>query len=86
MSSLNADGNAATGSNAKVTNGKVNVTINCDSTYLSGNNTLQYSIGENNWQTIKASEVSNGSVTKETSVNGNVYARYYDGSIILNLF
>jgi len=89
------DGNDAIGNNAQVTNGNVNVTINCDGTYLdsSKNRNLQYavveaggaSLSESSWQTIATSEISNvdttnAQVTKEISVNGNVYARYFDGT------
>jgi len=81
------DGSVAIGDEAQVTNGNVNLTIKCDGTYLdsSNNRNLQYSVGENNWQTIATSEISNvnttnAEVTKEISVNGNVYARYFDGT------
>jgi len=96
MSAKNAkDGSVATGTNAQVTNGNVNVTINCDGTYLDSvnNKNLQYavveaggaSLSENSWQTIATSEISNlnttnAEVTKAVSANGNVYARYFDGS------
>jgi len=96
MSAKNAkDGSAATDTNAQVTNGNVNVTINCDGTYLdsSKNRNLQYavvevggaSLSENSWQTISTNEISNiattnAQVTKAVSANGNVYARYFDGS------
>jgi len=96
MSAKNVnDGNDATGTNAQVTNGNVNVTIKCDGTYLdsANNQNLQYavveaggaSLNESNWQTIATSEISNlnttnAQVTKEITVNGNVYARYFDGT------
>jgi len=96
MSAKNVkDGSAAIGTNAQVTNGNVKVTINCDGTYLdsSKNRNLQYavveageaSLSENSWQIIATSEISNlnttnAEVTKAVSANGNVYARYFDGS------
>jgi len=59
-----------------LTNKDVNVTINYDGSY----NEKQYSIGENNWQRVDTAET-----TIPVSVNGNVYARYYNSNNQLGL-
>jgi len=80
MVATNADG---TGKIA--TNGNVNVTITYDEDIRIKNQVLtnadrfQYSIGENNWQTVDVTKMTDSEITIPVSVNGKVYARYYDG-------
>jgi len=62
-----------------VTKDDVNVTMSFDESWKD-RGSFEYSIGENNWQTINHSELNNGTVTKAVSVNGKVYARYKEGS------
>ena len=68
-----------TADTSSVTKDDVNVMMSFDESWKD-RGSFEYSIGENNWQTINVSEMNNSAVTKAVSSNGKVYARYNDGN------